>query len=72
MEEINYLMIMSPQTEGRLRTENGNTCDTTLFLTINKSENCVAPITCPGMPRPHLAFKNPLMKPFREFGFFQR
>ena len=65
MEEINYLMIMSPQTYRRLRMDNVNPCDTAPSINQRIMHKL---ITHPETPFPHLAFKNALLKPSGEFG----
>ena len=41
------------------------------YLTINQSENCAQADHIPWNALPHLAFKNVLLKPMREFGVLE-
>ena len=71
MEEVSYLMTIriELQTYWCLRIDNVNPCDTALLPHHQPIRIAYGLITYPGIPFPHLAFKNALLKPMGSSGF---
>ena len=61
----------SPQTYWCLRIDNVKPCDTILLLPSTNQRIVHKLITYPATPLPHLAFKNALLTPIGELGYFE-